>query len=138
MEFKWLSFSVYEIHKIIIHIRFESYLYLINATSNNKEIKNGFWVMYMEASEPKWVNPVLNIIVVNSHRIGGLYIYTLRNIDKKCSIYKHVSIIKAYYFKGNILIITNLSFLSLRIVDLYFNIVLKELLLFKWFIFENW
>ena len=28
----------------------------------------------MEASEPKWVNPVLNIIGVNSIRLGGLQI----------------------------------------------------------------
>ena len=28
-------------------------------------------LMHMEASEPKRVNPVLNIIVVNSLRIGG-------------------------------------------------------------------
>ena len=30
----------------------------------------------MEASEPKWVNSVLNIIEVNSLRLGGLYIIT--------------------------------------------------------------
>ena len=30
--------------------------------------------LYMEASEPKWVNPVLNIIRVNSLRLGGLHI----------------------------------------------------------------
>ena len=30
--------------------------------------------IYMEASEPKWVNPVLNIIKVNSLSLGGLHI----------------------------------------------------------------
>ena len=28
----------------------------------------------MEASEPKWVNPILDIIGVNSLRLGGLHI----------------------------------------------------------------
>ena len=28
----------------------------------------------MEASEPKWVNPILNIIWVNSFKLGGLQI----------------------------------------------------------------
>ena len=28
----------------------------------------------MEAYEPKWVNPVLNIIGVNSLKLGGLHI----------------------------------------------------------------
>ena len=32
---------------------------------------------YMEASEPKWFNPVLNGIGVNSLRLGGLHINTL-------------------------------------------------------------
>ena len=30
---------------------------------------------YMEASEPKWVNPIMNIIGVNQLRLGGLQIY---------------------------------------------------------------
>ena len=30
---------------------------------------------YMEASEPKWVNSLLNIIRVNSLRLGGLHIW---------------------------------------------------------------
>ena len=29
---------------------------------------------YMEASKPKWVNPVLDIIGVNSLRLGGLHV----------------------------------------------------------------
>ena len=29
----------------------------------------------MEASEPKWVNPIFNIIGVNSLRLGGLQIH---------------------------------------------------------------
>ena len=29
---------------------------------------------HMKASEPKWVNPVLNIIAVNSLRLGDLHI----------------------------------------------------------------
>ena len=33
-----------------------------------------FDVLKLEASEPKWVNPILNIIGVNSLRIGGLQI----------------------------------------------------------------
>ena len=32
--------------------------------------------MYFEASKPKWVNAKLNIIGVNSLRLGGLHIYT--------------------------------------------------------------
>ena len=31
----------------------------------------------MEASEPKWVNPIFNIIVVNSLRLGSLHISIL-------------------------------------------------------------
>ena len=30
----------------------------------------------MEASEPKWVNPVLNIVGVNSFRLGGLQMFS--------------------------------------------------------------
>ena len=30
---------------------------------------------YLKVSEPKWVNPILNIIGVNSLRLGGLQIY---------------------------------------------------------------
>ena len=33
-----------------------------------------FILEHMEAFEPKWVNPVLNIIGVNSFRLGGLQI----------------------------------------------------------------
>ena len=33
-----------------------------------------FSVNYMEVSEPKWVNPVLNSIEVNSLRLGGFHI----------------------------------------------------------------
>ena len=33
----------------------------------------------MEASEPKWVKPVLNIIGVNSLRLGGLHITLTMN-----------------------------------------------------------
>ena len=36
-----------------------------------------YYLFYMEASEPKWVNPVLNIIGVNSLRLGGLHITVL-------------------------------------------------------------
>ena len=35
---------------------------------------------YMESSEPKYVNPVLNIIGVNSLRLGGLHIYIDLNL----------------------------------------------------------
>ena len=38
----------------------------------------------MEASEPKWVNPTINITVVNSLRLGSHHIYiwlTVRNND---------------------------------------------------------
>ena len=34
----------------------------------------------MDASEPKWVNPVLNIIAVNSLRLGGLQLYNPGNL----------------------------------------------------------
>ena len=40
---------------------------LIKYQSNNSK-------SYMEASEPKKVNPISNIIGVNSLRLGGLYI----------------------------------------------------------------
>ena len=39
---------------------------------------------YMEESEPKWVNPVLNIIGVNSLRLGGFQLsiqHTGSNLD---------------------------------------------------------
>ena len=46
----------------------------------------------MEASEPKLVNPVLNIIGVNSLRLGGLHIpYTIHKI-KTIKINKKVFI----------------------------------------------
>ena len=35
----------------------------------------------MEASEPKWVNPILNIIEVNSLRFGGLHIFLVLNFE---------------------------------------------------------
>ena len=34
----------------------------------------------MEASEPKWVNPVLNIIGANLLRLGGLQINVIENM----------------------------------------------------------
>ena len=36
----------------------------------------------MEASEPKWYNPVLNVIMVNSLRLGGLHLYVSMNFLK--------------------------------------------------------
>ena len=38
----------------------------------------------MEASKPKWVNPVLNIIGVNSLRLEGLPIFWLLSINNFC------------------------------------------------------
>ena len=35
---------------------------------------------YIEASEPKWVNPVLNIIEVNSLRLGGLHLLVVLKV----------------------------------------------------------
>ena len=35
----------------------------------------------MEASKPKWVNPVLNIIGVNSPRLGGLQFFLIKLQD---------------------------------------------------------
>ena len=42
-----------------------------------------FSLVYMEASEPKWVNPLSNIIGVNSLRLGGLHICLSYWIIKK-------------------------------------------------------
>ena len=36
-----------------------------------------FILIYLEASEPKWVNTALKIIAVNSLRLGGLYLFIL-------------------------------------------------------------
>ena len=38
---------------------------------------------HIEASEPKWVIPVLDIIGVNSLRLGGLHIINNNHIIKK-------------------------------------------------------
>ena len=42
--------------------------------STQKVFNNDKTKINFEASEPKWVNPVLNIIGVNSLRLGGLQI----------------------------------------------------------------
>ena len=57
-------------------------------------ITEGFYYKYngtfveLEATEPKWVNPVLNIIGVNSLRLGGfqlcLSITNSRKIQEDC------------------------------------------------------
>ena len=36
---------------------------------------------YLEVSEPRWVNPILNIIGVNSLRLGGLHIFEYNEYD---------------------------------------------------------
>ena len=40
--------------------------------------------LYLEASEPKWVNPVLNLFGVNSLMLGGLHFINSR----KCTCYR--------------------------------------------------
>ena len=48
----------------------------------------------MEASEPMWVNPILNIIGVNSFRFGGLHMVLIKD-------YRHANLDIAFktYFK---------------------------------------
>ena len=50
---------------------------MLYKTKNNKEkiIGNNEYScnFHMKAFEPKWVNPVLNTIRVNSLRLGGLH-----------------------------------------------------------------
>ena len=38
-------------------------------------IKNTTGYTHLEVSEPKWVNPVLNIIEINSLRLGGIHLF---------------------------------------------------------------
>ena len=56
---------------------------------------------YMEAFEPKWVNPVLNIIGVNSFRLGGLHISW-----EKCNIQLKVNILVQRWNKWKIFVIS--------------------------------
>ena len=49
--------------------------------------------LQMEASEPKWLNPILNIISVNSLRLGGIHIYyNLFKWNRKKENYKNAII----------------------------------------------
>ena len=48
------------------------------------------WILHLEASEPKWVNSILDIIVVNSLRLWGLHFICCGYVYQKWmkSIYK--------------------------------------------------
>ena len=66
----------------------------------------------MEASEPKLVNSILNIIVVNSLKLGDLHITLsfIISIDKICML--HFTRIYLYQNSMGFAILKNLIFLS--------------------------
>ena len=50
-----------------------------------------------EASDPMWVNPILNIIGVNSLRLGGLHIVSVKLLNLKLHFKKHANPVKSKF-----------------------------------------
>ena len=57
-----------------LHKQYKSWYKNVSIAKGSFEIRHDCCFWYLETSEPKWVNSILNIIGVNSFRLGGLQI----------------------------------------------------------------
>ena len=74
----------------------------------------------MEASEPKWVNPVLNIIGVNSLRLGGLQLSSIteENWAFFCNkIFWNFQLTEGISEPGSNTSVANIMVASVRLLD---------------------
>ena len=102
--------TIYDYHVYIFSI----YQFFRN-TVLSKVVVSSFR-SHLEASEPKWFNPVLNIIRVNSLRLGGLQ---LRWISETVTVTQQVFVY--IITKVNKMLLYNLRFRYHRTTNNYLN-----------------
>ena len=81
---------------------------------------------YLEASKPKWVNPILNIIGINSLRLGGLH---FRNTTIIYSVHFQEMKLLLHFINKILTKICSFSFFTAHKIRLYDWISLLPILL---------